>query len=55
MAAVGGGYCQKGGEETEEARKKSLVFGRGVRDSSWMVEEDAEEIICVKDSKAREM
>ena len=33
----------------------SLVFGRGVRDSPWMVEEGTEEIVCVKDSKAKVM
>ena len=35
--------------KTMEVRKKSLVFGRVVRDSPWM-EEDTAEIVCVKDN-----
>jgi hypothetical protein len=38
--------------KTMEVRKKSLVFGRGVRDSPWM-EKDTEEIVCVKGTKAK--
>ena len=38
--------------KTMEVRKKSLVFGRRVRDSPWM-EEDTEEIVCVKDTNAK--
>ena len=50
MEAVGGGHCQG---EAKEVRKMSLVFGRGVRDRSWMVEEDTEAVVFVEDSNAK--